>query len=129
MPIKLMVIFVLMAISVPILVDSYDTCKSNMELEQMESESKRIANAITSVYYSSNGSEKVIRTNLPTGCSLVLGGDDKDAYAIHMYRGSTKISDFWMEKPILSFSEKITLNGNETISITTNGKEIKVKYL
>ena len=126
LPIKLLIITIVLSLSLPVIAGVLESNEDDVNTELMETESKRIANAATSVYYSMNGATKMVEIDVPEGCRMVLGGEGDDAYAIHMYCGGKLTSEHWMEKPILSFKDRIELYGYSTLSITTDGDQIEV---
>ena len=129
LPIKLLIITVIVSLSLPLIAGALESNENSVNTELMESESKRIANAATSVYYSMNGATKMVEVEIPDGCRMVLGGEGDDAYAIHMYCGHEMTSKHWMDKPLLSFNKSLTLYGNCTLSITTYGHIIEVTQI
>lgn len=126
LPIKLLIITIILSLSLPMISEALESNEDDVNTELMESESRRIANAATSVYYSMNGATRMVEIDVPEGCSMVLGGEGNGAYAIHMYCGGELTSEHWMEKPILSFKDTIELYGDCTLSITTDGNLIEV---
>ena len=128
LPVKLLVISVILTVSIPIVSSSLDSGMSEMDRNQMDSEAQRIANAISGAYYSSIGDCKYIETDIPSGCTMVLGGDGQDSYAIHLYRGSDEIGKHWMEKPMIPFKSMVILEGHATLRISadTTGIEVEI---
>ncbi len=129
LPIKLLIITIILSLSLPMIANVLESNENDVNTELMETESRRISNAATSVYYSMNGATKIVEIDVPDGCRMILGGEGNDAYAIHMYCGGEMTSEHWMDKPILSFRGMIELNGRCTLSITTNGNFIEVTQI
>lgn len=129
LPIKLLIITTIVCLSIPFITEALGSNEDSVNTQIMESESKRIANAATSVYYSMNGATKMVEIDIPDGCKMILGGEGNDAYAIHMYCGEERTSKHNMDKPILCFGNCLTLYGNCILSITTNGHVIEVTQI
>ena len=129
LPVKLLVISVILAVSIPIVSSSLDSGMSEMDRNQMDSEAQRIANTVSGAYYSSIGDCKYIETDIPSGCTMVLGGEGQESYAIHMYRGSEEIGKHWMEKPMIPFKEMITIEGHATLRISADTAGIEVEQV
>ena len=128
LPVKLLVISVILTVSIPIVSSSLDSGMSEMDRNQMDSEAQRISNAVSGAYYSSIGDSKYIETDVPSGCTMVLGGDGQDSYAIHMYRGLEEIGKHWMEKPMIPFKSITILEGHAMLRISadTTGIEVEI---
>lgn len=128
LPIKLLVISIILSISIPIVTSSLESSMDGMESSQMNEECQRIANSATSAYYSTIGAERYLDVDIPAGCSLVLGGEGVEAYAIHMYRGSEEVSKHWMEKPMIPFKEVDCIEGKVSLRISadTDGIEVTI---
>ncbi len=127
LPIKLLVISVILSLSIPIIVQSVEASDINMDRTQMENESRKISNTVTTVYYSMYGTERTVEVSVPQGCYMILGGSGDDAFSIRMYRGDSEVSRHWMEKPIISFKDETMISGNCTVGITTSGQKINIE--
>ncbi len=126
LPIKLLIISVILAVSLPVIAGSLDSSISGMDRGQMDGESERIAVAAASAYYSSEGGCRYLDIDVPDGCTMVLGGDGTDSYGIHMYRGSEEVSTHWMEKPMIPFVGETVLEGRSTIRVSADTQGIWV---
>ena len=129
LPVKLLVISVILTVSIPVVSDSLDSGMSEMDRNQMDAEAQRITNAISGTYYSSVGDCRYIETDIPSGCTMVLGGEGQNAYAIHMYRGSEEIGKHWMEKPMIPFKDKVTIEGHAMLRISADTAGIEVEQV
>lgn len=129
LPIKLLIITTIVALSLPMIMDAVDTNDDMINTEHMESESRKIVNAATATYYSMNGATKIIEISVPEDCTMILGGYGDDAYGIHMYCGTELMSQQWFEKPILSFTNISVISDDCVLSITTMDKRIEVTAL
>lgn len=126
LPIKLLMISIILSISIPIVASSLDSSMDGIDSSQMNEECQRIAGSATSAYYSTVGAERYLDVCIPEGCSLVLGGEGAEAYAIHMYRGSEEIAKHWMEKPMIPFKEVCYIDGNASLRISADADGIEV---
>ncbi|MGN1045350.1 MAG: hypothetical protein ACI4Q9_05290 [Candidatus Methanomethylophilaceae archaeon] len=125
-PVKLLMISVILTISFPVMAEALESGERTMDVSTMENESRRIADAAASVYYSVNGATRTLEVNIPDGCSMVIGGSGDDAFAIHMYRNGILSSEHWMEKPIIPFSDITEISGTRTLSISFSDGSTKV---
>ena len=120
LPIKLLVISIVLSVSVPIVMGAAETGERSMDLAQMENEAGRIGNAVASVYYSDNGYERCVDVDVPQGCSMVIGGEGKESYGIHLYRSSERVGTYWMEKPVISLGHGPELFGHVTLKVSVD---------
>ena len=127
LPVKLVVIMVILGAMVPILMNYLDTGMSDMERNQMDGEAQRLTNAVSGVYYSSIGDSKYLEMDIPQGCTMVLGGEGQEAYAIHMYRGSEEVGKHWMEKPMIPFKSVLIIEGQTTLRVMADTDGIEVE--
>lgn len=127
LPIKLLVVSILLSVSIPIIAGAVESGERNMDLAQMEDEAVRIGNAIASAYYTSGSSERFVEVNIPDGCYIVAGGDGRDAYAMHLYRGGEEIGTHWMEKPLIPFAEEATIAGHCVLAVTADADGARVR--
>ena len=127
LPVKLLVISAILALCIPVVSGSLDSGMTEMDRNQMDGEAQRIANAVSGAYYSSVGDQKYLETYIPSGCTLVLGGEGEDSYAIHMYRGSEEIGKHWMEKPMIPFKDTLTIEGRTMLRISADTTGIEVE--
>lgn len=126
LPIKLLIISIILTLSFPIIIEAFESNEREVNAELMDSEARKVMGAATSVYYSMNGATRMVEVEVPDGCTMILGGEGDDAYGIHMYQGGEMISQQWLDKPILSFSNVTFLTHPCVLSITTEGKSIEV---
>lgn len=126
LPIKLLIITVVLSLTLPMVMDAYQSGENGIDTEKMEREADRIVDAATAVYYSMNGATKMIEIDVPDNCYMVLGGENDDAYAIHMYCGVELTSEHVIEKPALSFARTVVIDRDCVLSISTTGNTIEV---
>lgn len=128
-PIKLLMISVILIVSFPIMAGALESGEKTMDVNTMENESRRIADAASSVYYSVNGATRTLEVNIPDGCKIVIGGKGDDAFAIHMYCNGKLSSEHWMEKPIIPFSDITEISGTRTLSISFSDGATEVRVI
>lgn len=129
LPVKLMITVILISLSIPVITQGLETSETGMDRVQMENESSRIANSITTVYYSLSGTEKTVELDIPKGCHIELGGEGDRSFGIHMYRNDTQLGTYWLEKPIISFEEKTSVSGKASITVSVENSEVQVKVI
>jgi len=99
LPIKLMVVFLLLSISVPLVANAMEKSQEDTMGTAMEHEIGRLYDSIIMVYYSGTGSSKTISINIPGGCEMYIGGEGSDSYSIRSsFKGSTGPTRY-MERP------------------------------
>lgn len=128
-PIKLLMISVILIVSFPIMAGALESGEKTMDVNTMENESRRIADAASSVYYSVNGATRTLEVNIPDGCRIVIGGKGDDAFAIHMYCNGKLSSEHRMEKPIIPFSDITEISGTRTLSISFSDGATEVRVI
>lgn len=127
LPVKLLVIMIIMGSMVPVMMNYLDSGMSDMDRNRMDGEAQRLTNAVSGVYYSSVGDSKYVEIDIPQGCTMVLGGEGQEAYAIHLYRGSEEVGKHWMEKPMIPFKDMTVIEGRTTIRVTADTDGIGVE--
>ena len=109
LPIRLMVVFLLLSISVPLIANAIEQSEENTMETAMEHEIGRLYDSIIIVYYSGTGSSRTVSVNVPVGCEMYIGGDDSNAYSIRSsFKGSIGPSRY-METPNVELLSDITL--------------------
>jgi hypothetical protein len=126
LPIRLMVVFLLLSISVPIIANVMEQSEENTMDMTMEHEIGRLFDSVASVYYSGAGSSRTVSINVPNGCEMYIGGNGTDSYSIRSsFKGSPGPARY-MERPNAELLCDITLYGGthelSVLSVMKNGK-------
>jgi hypothetical protein len=126
LPIRLMVVFLLLSISVPMIANAMEQSERDTKGTAMEHEIGRLYDSVITVYYSGTGSSKNISITIPNGCEMYIGGDGVDSYSIRSsFKGSSGPTRY-MERPNVELLCNITLyEGTHDISLLSvmnNGK-------
>jgi len=126
LPIRLMVVFLLLSISVPLVANAMEQNKENTMEAVMEHEIGRLYDSIIIVYYSGTGSSRTVSINIPSGCEMYIGGDGSNSYSIRSsFKGSSGPSRY-METPNVELLSGETLyEGRHDLSLLSVMKDGK----
>ena len=102
LPIRLMIVFLILAISMPALMNVLEDNERSSTATAMEYEFSRFADSAAKAHYSGIGSTRSLTMDVPSGCEVFIGGDGTEAYMLRgTYRGETVIVRY-MEQPPLA---------------------------
>jgi hypothetical protein len=122
LPVKLMVILLIIAISVPLLTSAMERGEANNASYAMNSEIDRIFNAVAAVHYSGIGSSRTISVAIPDGCEIVMpGGDDENGYVVKMdFKGRETGVRYMDRPPVRLIADDLVITGNCLLLITSD---------
>lgn len=125
-PVKLIVVFLVLSISFPMIMNAVDRNEEVTAVNEMEYEFTRFADAVTSVHYSGEGSMRSVTLDVPEGCTVQIGGEGADAYSIRgRYHDGNDTVRYMEVPPIMFVSELHLMDGEHVITVTSvtyNGK-------
>ena len=126
LPIRLMVVFLILAISAPALMNVLDENERTSSISVLDHEFSRFTDSVAKAHYSGVNSMKTITLNIPDNCEVLIGGDGSDAYSVRgMYNGEIVLTRY-MEQPPVFFKSTLKLEpGKNEIMINSvlhNGK-------
>jgi len=126
LPIRLMVVFLILAISTPALMNVLDENERTSSISVLDHEFSRFTDSVAKAHYSGINSMKTITLNIPENCEVLIGGDGSDAYSVRgMYNGEIVLTRY-MEQPPVFFTSTLKLEPgkNEMMinSVLHNGR-------
>ncbi len=118
MPMRLAVVFLVISISVPFVIQAVDSGSSDIAETSMGAEADKICAAAASVHYSGIGSSKAVTITIADGCELSFGDG---SYAITMRYNGNDCGQRFVERPALMLlSDGIELgSGTYTVIVTS----------
>ena len=133
LPVRLMVVFLILSISMPVLIGLTEQSKENSAAAEMERELGRLHDAVSKTHYSGIGSTRTVTLTIPDNCTVEIGGTNGDAYSIRGSYDGTVVITRYMERPsVVLICDDVLVSGKHTLVITSlllDGKaaaEVKV---
>lgn len=117
LPIRLAVVMAVLALSVPFIGSTLDYNEERTSAAVLESQVTRITNAAAVVYFSGEGSCRTVDLDIPSGCSISLGGDEGDAYSVRGIFDGKVVAKAYMDRPSVTFSSELSLCGKCTVLV------------
>lgn len=133
LPVRLMVVFLILSISVPVLMDTLEQNETRTLATTVENEFSRFADAVSIAHYSGIGSVRTVVLNVPDGCIVSIGGEEHDQYSIRAVHNGTILHVRYMElPPVILIFEGDLHAGRHNLSIVSSmhgGKASAEVYL
>ncbi len=101
MPLKLLIVSLLLALSVPIVLENLEEYGKKVDLAAMKSQIKELKRAAEAVFLAGPGNARMLKIDLPTSAQIILGGDleSTDSFSIRcLYRGM-EVAKEWIDNP------------------------------
>ncbi|MFA6803905.1 MAG: hypothetical protein WCR24_05380 [Candidatus Methanomethylophilaceae archaeon] len=115
LPLKLMVTMIILALSVPLIVEAVDNNEMDMMDFEMEQEVVKFKNAVSAVHYSGEGSSRTVELDIPPGCEIIIGGTGADAYSVRTFFEGEQISVYYFEKPVVTIPIETIITSDCTL--------------
>ena len=134
LPIRLMVVFLLLSISVPLVANAMEQNEEDTKGTAMEHEIGRLYDSIIVVYYTGTGSSRTVSITVPNGCEMYVGGEGIEAFSIRSsFKGSPGPARY-METPTVELISNETLYEGKhnlvLLSVIKDGKAaVEVKRI
>ena len=126
LPIRLMVVFLILAISTPALINVLEENERTSSISVLDHEFSRFTDSVAKAHYSGTYSMKTITLNIPENCEVFIGGDGSDAYSIRGTYNGEEVLTRYMEQPAVMFINSLKLEpGSHELtirSVTHSGK-------
>ena len=106
-PMRLMLAAVLLALCTPVLAEVTEGFRDQTHESEALCQTEKIMGASASLYLSGPGASRVISLDIPSGYSIILGGDDAYAYSVSILKGDDAISTVFTEHPSIRFINTI----------------------
>ncbi|MFA6680250.1 MAG: hypothetical protein WCR96_07170 [Candidatus Methanomethylophilaceae archaeon] len=115
LPIKLMITMIILALSIPLIVEAMEDNEVNMMNSEMEQEVSKLKDAVSAVHYSGKGSSRTVDINVPAGCEISIGGTGTDAYSVRASFEGKQMFTAYFEKPIVMVPHEILITSGCTL--------------
>ena len=133
LPIKLLLVMAVIAVTLPIVTGVMDDSQGNMAEAEMHHESMKFKNAASLAHFSGNGCSRTVDIELPAGCELMIGGNGEDAYCIRSVYNGEVIAREYFEQPAFRINDQMIITGKVSLKLTSfedgNIPEIRVTVL
>ena len=104
-----MVVFLILAISMPALVNVLEENEKSSSASVLEHEFSRFSDSVAKTHYSGLNSTRTFSISIPMDCEVFVGGEGSDAYSIRgTYRGETVVTRY-MEQPAVMLLSDVVL--------------------
>ena len=119
LPIKLMVVMAILAVTLPIVSGAMDGSQQDMAAAEMHHESSKFKNAAALAHFSGNGCSRTVDIELPAGCELLIGGNGEDAYCIRSVYNGEVVSKDYFEQPVIRITQEMNIVGKVSLKLTS----------
>lgn len=110
-----MVTMVILALSVPLIVEAVNDNEMNMMGSEMDQEMVKLENAVSAVHYSGEGSSRTVELDIPPGCEIIIGGAGADAYSVRTFFEGEQLSVHHFEKPAVAIPVETVITSDCTL--------------
>lgn len=117
LPIRIVVVLAVLAASLPFIGSALEHNEEATTAAALENQVGRITNAAAVVYFSGEGSCRTVDLDIPSGCSISVGGNGGEAYSVRGIMGNKIVYTGYMDKPSVGFSDETVLSGKCTILV------------
>jgi hypothetical protein len=115
LPIRLTVIFLILALTVPVIVGMAENLEKDAERSDLSVQAKIISDTARKTYYAGVGGMFTADISVNHNCRLDIGGESSDSYAIKMFRADEDVGMIVMDRPPVRIVEPLSLTGNLTL--------------
>jgi hypothetical protein len=117
LPVKLMAVVLIVAVSVPLLTGAIERGESNNDSLVLNSETDKLFNTVATVHYSGIESSRTVSLHIPDNCEIVIPGGG--GYAVNILFKGKQIDTRYMDKPpVRLITDGITISGSCLLLIT-----------
>ena len=109
LPIRLMVVFLILAISMPALVNVLEENERSSSISSMEHEFSRFTDSVAKAHYSGINSTRTFTITVPDKCEVSIGGSGTDAYSIRGTYDGNVVLIRYMEQPAIMLISEVKL--------------------
>jgi len=118
MPIKLAVIMLVIALTVPMVMDATEDAGRSLSYEGPVREAQSLADAASRAYYGGHGAATTADLSLPAGASIRIGGEGSDAYFLTVMKDGAVLKRMMMDHPAFPFlGGPIEVSGHCRVSL------------
>jgi len=117
LPIRIVVVLAVLAAALPFIGSAMEYNEEATTAAALENQIGRITNAAAVVYFSGEGSCRTVDLDIPSGCSISVGGKGGEAYSVRGIMGDRVVYTGYMDKPSVGFSDETMLSGKCTVLV------------
>lgn len=121
LPVRMGIALVILALAAPSLVAAAEHFDREAEVSELRLAADTVYDAAGRVWYSGSGGCETVEVSVPSGCSIVFGGDGADAWSYALYRNGEMVSREYPESPGVRFIglTEVTGTGDVKVACTT----------
>ena len=117
LPVRLGVALLILALTAPSLVAAAEHFDREAEVSELRLAADTVYDAAGRVWYSGSGGCETVDVSVPSGCSIVFGGEGADAWSYALYRNGEEVSREYPETPAVRFLGSSEIAGSGEIKI------------
>lgn len=130
MPVRLTVIFLILALTVPVMVGFIEDFRKETEVSDLLVQAKTVSDTAKKTYYAGIGGVFTADVSINYNCRLDIGGESSDAYEIKLIYSDAEAGKVIMDRPPVKIAEPISITGTHTLRFECiscdNGTAVKV---
>ena len=113
LPVKLIVIFLVLSISVPLIAKAVEQNEHDVSESALNREMGKIVDAAAVVYYSGENTSRTVSVVIPSGCEMYFSATSPESHSIRSSINGSVGPTMYMERPNIGLSGDITLYQGE----------------
>ncbi len=117
LPVRLGVALLILALATPSLVAAAGHFDREAEVSEARLAADTVYDAAARAWYSGNGGSETVEVSVPSGCSVVFGGEGADAWSYALYRGGELVSREYPESPGVRFLGVAEVTGTGEVKV------------
>lgn len=133
MPIRLAVVFMILALTVPVMVGFVGDFRKNTEISDLTVQAETVSDTAKKTYYAGVGGVFTADVSVGFDCELIIGGESYNAYEIKMVRSGEEVGKVIMDRPPVRIPEPVHVTGTHTLKFECvyheGGTAVKVGFL
>ena len=108
LPIRLMVVFLILAISTPALMNVLEENERTSSMTVMDREFSRFTDSVAKTHYSGINTTRTFSITVPDDCEVIIGGHGSDEYSIRaVYKGDVVMTRYMEQPPVVLISDLV----------------------
>ncbi len=116
MPVRLAMTFLVLALAVPVLMDSVEDYRAVTEASGLMVQAEAVSDTAEKTFYAGEGGAFTAEISVGHGNRLVIGGQGADAYTIRMFCGNEDVGRLVMDRPAVRIAGGgIAVSGEMTL--------------
>lgn len=115
MPIRLAVVFMILALTVPVMVGFIGDFRKDTEVTDLLIQAETVSDTAKKTYYAGVGGVFTADISIGYNCMLIIGGESHNAYEIKMTYSDEEVGKVIMDRPPVRIPESISVSGTQTL--------------